>query len=65
MGKQVAAGITKENKRKAFYIEQTCSSPYLDEHRADRDERVNPISGAALFCITGFTSDLRSKSFWF
>ena len=28
---------------------------------ADKDGHVNPISGAALFYITGFTSDLKSK----
>ena len=56
----MAAGNIK-TKRKLFYIEQTCSSPHLAEHKADRDEHVNPTSGASLFYITGFTSDLSSK----
>ena len=52
MGKQVAAGLKRKNRRKAFYIE-----------RASCD--ANPNQQGSAVIITGFTSDQRIKGILF
>ena len=61
MGKQVAARINKKQAEK-LHIYTDVSGWTGDEHPAEEEGCINPVSREVLFLIAGFTSDLRSKA---